>query len=258
MAFTVEDISKVIAGDGSVDDAAQEIAAKIVALHDEDVKGLKGTNIELKAEKTKLAEKYKTDTEKYAEAEKDFQEQLKAAQEQIKNNSPETQKTYYENQLKQLETAYKAQLESRQKTLEEKEAQLAQLEKRDLLRSQESEFSREVAKTKADPLMYEVLKTMVIGENGGRFTPHQTEDGMIFWDQNGETIKNRLDKILASDMGKHFMRYQSSGAGAEGGTGPNTSTVLSNPFKTGNLTEQQRLYREDPKTYEALKKSAGL
>lgn len=258
MAFNVEDISKIIVGDGEVTEATQELAAKIVALHDEDVKGLKGTNVELKAEKTKLSEKYKADIEKFALAEKDFQEQLAAAQEQIKNNSPESQKQYYETQLKQLEIGYKAQLDSRDKALAEKEEVLAKLEKKDLLRSQEAEFSREVAKTKADPLMYDVLKTMVLGESGDRFALHQTVDGNVFWDEKGETIKNRLDKILQSDMGKHFVMYNSSGSGAEGGSGNGGTAIVSNPFKTGNLTEQQRLFREDRKTYEALKKQAGL
>lgn len=256
MAFSVEEISQIIAGDGEVSDVAKEIATKIISLHEDDVKGLKGTNLELKDEKRKLKERYDAEIAKFAETEKDYQEQVRLAKEAASSGSSEEQKKYYDTQLARLEEIYKSQLTMKDKTISEKESELVALQRKDLIRSQEAEFYKEVQKTNAAPVMFDVLKNMVIGQ-GDNFAPHDTPDGTVFWatDSSGETMRNRLDKILASEQGKHFVVFNSSGSGAEGSSRTSGYSGV-NPFKTGNLTEQQRLYREDPKLYESLKKEA--
>ena len=257
MAFTVEDISRAMAGDSDITESIKQAAEKIVAMHEEDVKGLKGTNVELKEEKKQLKARYDSDLEKFAETQKDLQAQLQAAKDAAASNSPEEQKKYYDAQLAKTEETYRTQLNLKEKALLEKEALIKDLEKKDLIRSQEAEFMKEVQKTKADPIMYDVLKNMVLGQ-GDNFAPHDTPDGKVFWATNGsgETMKNSLDRILSSEQGKHFVMFGSTGSGAEGSSG-STGYTGANPFETGNITEQAKLYREDPKLYAMLKKQAG-
>ena len=255
MAFTVEEISRALYGDREATEAEKELAAKIIAMHDEDIKGLKGTNAELKKEKTELKQRYDADIEKFAQQERDFQAQLQQAV--AAGGSNEETKKYYETQQAQLDAAYRVQLDSRDKTIAEKEKVIKELEHRDLIRSQEAEFAKEVAKTKADPIMYPILQNMIIGD-GSRFAPHDTPDGTIFWatDKSGETITNRLDKILASEQGKHFVMFDSTGSGADVGTSSFGASSEENPFITGNATDQAILFRRDPKLYAELERQA--
>ena len=88
--------------------------------------------------------------------------------------------------------------------------------------------------------------------------PHETSEGTMFWatDNSGETISNRIDKILNSDAGKRFCTFNSSGAGAEGGT--KSGLAGPNPFKTGDITAQMELYRKDPEKYRQMEAVANM
>lgn len=257
--ITVEEFLKTVAGDTEEPTETQrKLAQSLFDMYDKDVQGLKVTNAQLKEEKTKEVEKYRAEKAKLEEASKSFEEQLKAAQEQIAKNNPDEAKQYYDTQLANIEASYKSQIADREKTLNEKLELIKQYERKDLLRSQEVEFDREIRKTSADPKTYDWIKTLVLGDNGDRFMPHETSEGTMFWatDNSGETISNRIDKILNSDAGKRFCTFNSSGAGAEGGfkggsTGPN-------PFKTGDITAQMELYRKDPEKYRQMQAVASM
>lgn len=257
--ITLEDYEKMVSGETeSPTDEQKALAKRIFEAVEEDVKGLKATNVQLKAEKTKMKEAHEADINKFAEAEKKLQEELKAAQEQVKTNSPEEARKYYEQQLSVFETGMKAQLAERDKQIATLNATVQDYEHKDLLRSQEVEFERLVRKTNADPAAYDTIKTMVLG-GGNRFNVVTTAEGNVFLaaDGSGKSIGNTIDEFLGSPVGKRLCNVNSSGAGAEGGI--KTDAGMANPFKkeTWNETEQMKLYRANPSLAKQLQAAAG-
>lgn len=258
--ITLDDYVKTISGEGNEPTEDQmKLAQSLFDLHEKDVQGLKVNSAALKEEKEKVKADWKADMEKFAKAEKTLNEELAKAREQIKSNSPEETKRYYETQLATIDTSYKTQLSEKDKLLADRDALIKEYERKDLLRSQQVEFERAIRKTNADPTTYDTIQMMVLG-NGERFAQHDTADGKMFWttDGAGKSISNVIDEVLNTPVGKRFCNATSSGSGAEGGTGGYVG-VGPNPFKAEslNVTEQMRLYRENPELYKQLKAQAG-
>lgn len=260
--ITLEDYVKTISGEGNEPTEDQtKLAKALFDLHEKDVQGLKVNSAALKEEKEKVKADWKAAQEKYALTEKNLQDELRKAQEQIKSNSPEETKKYYETQLATVDTSYKTQLSEKDKQLAERDALIEDYKRKDLLRSQQVEFEKAIRKTNADPATYDTIQMMVLGEKGDRFAQHETADGKMFWttDGTGKSISNVIDDVLKTPVGKRFCNVQSSGSGAEGGIG-GYATPRNNPFKAEslNVTEQMKLYRENPELYKQLKAQAGV
>ena len=258
--ITLEEYQKMVSGEtGEPTEEQKALAQKIYEAVEQDVEGLKGTNLKLKDEKTKAKEAFEAEIEKLKGREKELEDALNVAKEQIQKNSPEEAKKYYDQQLVTLENGYKVQLAERDKRIAEKEDAIKDYERKDVLRSQEVEFERLVRKTNADPGAYDTIKTIVLG-NGDRFDRFNTGEGETFLakDGSGKSIGNVLTEYLQSPTGKRLCNFSSSGSGAEGGSAGSIN-VKSNPFKaeTWNLTEQMKIYREDQALYNQLKAAAG-
>ena len=256
--ITIDDYLKMVSGENEPTDGQKELAQKIFEAVEEDIKGLKAVNVQLKAEKTKDREKYQADLEKYSEEQKKLQDELTVAKEQVKSNSPEEARKYYEQQLSVYENNMKAQIAARDKQISEFQETIKNYEHKDMLRSQEVEFERLIRKTNADPSTYDTIKTMVLG-NGNNFSSVKTADGDVFLSTNGsgKSIGNSIDEFLSSPVGKRLCNNSSSGAGAEGGYRP--QAAVKNPFKqeTWNETEQMKLYRDNPQLAKQLEAAAS-
>lgn len=259
MAFTVEILEKTLAGNGEVTEEIKQMAANLVKLHEDDIVGLKGTNAELKKEKQELKDKWNADIEKFALTEKGFQEKLKKAEDEIASGGDKSREEYWKAQNLQLEQGYMAQLAIKDKAIADKDSKLVDFETKFSRINQETAFMDALRKTKADPVAYDALKTLILGD-GSRFALHDTPNGPMYWanDGSGETFENRLNNYLNSDVGKRFVKFDSYGSGAEGSAKTGMNYTGSNPFKkeTFNLHEQSRLYREEPEMYKLLKSQA--
>ena len=257
--ITIEDYTKMVSGEAEPTDEQKTIAQKIFEAVEEDIKGLKATNVMLKDEKKKEKDAHQADIEKFAEAEKKYQEEIKAIREQTKTSLPEEERKYYAQQMDILENGMKAQLADRDRQIEQFKETVKDYEKKDILRSQEVEFERLVRKTNADPSAYDTIKLMVLG-NGDRFNSVKTAEGEMFLATNGtgKSIGNSIDEFLSSAVGKRLCNNTSSGAGAEGGT--RSQSAVRNPFKTEswNETEQMKLYQENPQLARQLELAAKV
>ena len=251
-------LEMMTSGEGEATEAQKNLAQKIFEAVEEDVKGLKAVNVQLKEEKKKEKDKHQEELNKLTEENKKLQEEIGLVKDQVKNNSPEEARKYYEQQLSVFENNMKAQLADRDRRIAEYQNTVKEYEHKDMLRSQEVEFERLIRKTNADPATYDTVKTMVLG-NGDRFSSVKTADGDVFLSTNGsgKSIGNSIDEFLSSPTGKRLCNNNSSGAGAEGGYRP--QTAVKNPFKseTWNETEQMKLYRENPQLAKQLEAAAG-
>lgn len=257
--ITMEDYVKLVSGEAEPTEEQKSLAQRIFDAVEEDVKGLKAVNAQLKTEKTKEKEKLQAEIEKLTAEQTKLSTELNTAKEQVKNNSPEEARKYYDQQLSVYENSMKAQIAERDRKLAQYEATLKDFEHKDMLRSQEVEFERLVRKTAADPNAYDTIKTMVLG-GGDKFSVVQTADGDVFLATNGsgKSIGNSIDEFLSSPVGKRLCNNQSSGAGAEGGI--RMQSAVKNPFKkeSWNETEQMRLYQENPQLAKQMEAAAGV
>lgn len=256
--ISIDDYVKLVSGETEPTDEQKTLAQKIFDAVEEDVKGLKAVNAQLKAEKTKDKEKYQAEIDKANAEQLKLQEELNTAREQVKSASPEEARKYYEQQLSVYENSMKAQIAERDKQIQQYQQTVKDFEHKDMLRSQEVEFERLVRKTNADPSAYDTIKTMVLG-NGDRFSVVNTADGDVFLATNGsgKSIGNSIDEFLGSSVGKRLCNNNSSGAGAEGGV--RMQAGVKNPFKkeSWNETEQMKLYRDNPSLARQLEAAAG-
>ncbi len=262
MALTMDDFSKIIAGDGNqVTDRDTEVAKAVFEAYDKDIQGLKFTNAQLKQEKTELKGKYDADLNKFAETSKTFEEQIEALKSELASSSGKDQaeiKKFYETQKETLEQSYRLQLQDKDKRISEYEAQIQNYERAKTVNEMEKEFMEAISKTKADPSTYGVIKTLVLGENGSRFAPHDSAEGRMFWSVDGsaKSIQASVDEFMKGEMGKRFIPFQSSGSGAEGGAGAGIGNGV-NPWKTGNVTQQMIMMRDNPELAKQFKAAAG-
>lgn len=262
MALTLDDFSKIIAGDGNqATDQDVKKAQEILSAYEKDVEGLKITNAKLKEEKQAVKTKYDEDATKYAESTRSFEEQIAKLQEEIKSSSGKDAaeiKKYYETQSASLEQAYKMQINERDKRISEYEDKIKGFERAKTVADMEKEFMEAISKTKAEPSMYGAIKTLVLGENGSKFAPHDTETGRMFWSVDGQakSITASVDEFMKGELGKHFIPYDSNGSGAEGGASGSTG-VSGNPWITGNRTEQMTLEFKNPDLAKRLKAEAA-
>lgn len=149
------------------------------------------------------------------------------------------------------------QIGERDKRIADYEEKIKGFERAKTVADMEKEFMDAISKTKAEPSMYGAIKTLVLGENGSKFAPHDTETGRMFWSVDGQakSIALSVDEFMKGELGKHFIPYNSSGSGAEGGTAGNAGVGV-NPWITGNRTQQMTLEAKNPDLANRLKAEA--
>ena len=175
-----------------------------------------------------------------------------------------------EDELKKAEKAgewdkLKAQLlESKQKELAVKDEETARM--RSALEDHlvTSTAVTAIAELKGIPqlLLPHVKSAVRVVDDNGKYVVHVVdENGTQRINSKGDplTIKDLVEEMRQSDVfGRAFEATGTSGGGAAGNTGNVYSGT--NPFAKGseNLTEQGRIYTENPALYEQLKKKAGI
>ncbi len=222
MAVSVEEISKVLAGEGNqVSDENMQMAKTLSDMFEQDVSGLKRTNVLLKEEKTEIKNKWEADQQKFAEAEKTLQEQLKAAEEQLEKGNPD-EKKHYDTKLALLEQSYKSQLAERDTKISERDKEIEGYKQNAILTSMRDEFRKAALNKNVANDSLELLEYYILGDKGNNFIQKDTSEGeKIFWakDGSGDDIQIRLDKFLKTPLGMRFVPFNSNGSGAEGGLG---------------------------------------
>jgi DNA-binding transcriptional MerR regulator len=154
-------------------------------------------------------------------------------------------------------------LESHKKEMGKKDEEIAKM--RQSLESYlvDASATAAIAELKGVPqLLLPHVKTSVkVVENEGRYVVQIVDAaGTPRVNSKGEplTIKELVEEMRLSEVfGRAFEPTGTSGGGASGGK-PSNSAGIKNPWKkeTFNLTEQGRIYRENPKLAEQLEKEA--
>lgn len=251
MAFTKEEVEKILAGQ-------EEIGSKvesILNLYNEDLNGLKMTRDDLKREKQILKEKFDELTAKSAKDAEDFA----ALQKQLEANSPDEIKKAFEQKQAELEGSYKGAISQRDDTIKDLTEKLnASKESEHSLKCMQN-FNEVLTKYDVEPSSRDDLFGLIFGLKCSNFSERDLGNGKQLIDKDGRTVESSVRSFFETPFGKKFLKNTSTGGGAGSGSANPAPTQI-NPFKkeTLNLTEQARLYRENPELYNQMKAAAGV
>jgi hypothetical protein len=243
MAFDEATIKGIL---GKAETADEDKWKLILSEHEADVRGLIDNRNEIKSEKEKIDAQHKS-------AEKKIEEhtaRIAVLEGELKKNDPEARQKYFDNQLASIKGEYEGKL---------KESE----DKRLFFERSHFDHLREKA-------IEEALKDIPVDERykGGfvslvlsrfKFEPVDVNnDGNIKFLNNNKELKDVFHAFSVADEGRAYLRPTSSGGGA---LGSNTSRPKNvNPWAkdTLNLTEQGRIFKENPALATQLKAEAGV
>lgn len=255
MAVEKDKLMEVLNGEGEVSNKADSI----LNLFNEDFEE-QFTAIKLNREAIK-EEKKQEIAKKHA-----LEEQLQLMKEenaklnkQLKDASPDEVQKIYDQKLQDAQNVFESRIAEMKNTDETQKNRIRELESIQLQYECEQEFNKAIAGKNIAPDSLSDFKEFVLGHECVKFSRKPYGEGQtILATKDGLTIKQATENACNTTFGKNCMLSNSFGGGAEGGIKVGSTT--NNPFKkeTLNLTEQGRLYREDPALYKALKAQAGL
>ena len=246
MAFDVTFLTETLSGEGEVGSKVQ----KIIAEYEADVKGLKITNSDLKAEKQKAADRM-AELEK---ANSEFDKQISELSEKVKKAGSEDAKAFYDAQLEKLSKEHQATV---QKLTKERDAVVDRVT--NLMGISEFDKALEGEDGVALPIRSEMrgaLRDLLYTRH--KFERKEIDKAEMLLTSENKTVKDVLTAYLSTPEGKYFLVENSSGGGAGGSS--SSSSSGKNPWKkeTMNLTEQSKLVRENPTLAARYKAEAGV
>lgn len=250
MAFTKEDVEKILAGQEENDKKVEAI----LSLYNDDVNGLKLNREDIKKER----DSFKAKAEELAAANAKSAEDFAALQKQLEANSPEEIKKAYEQKQADLEKSYKGAITERDTNIKDLTEQLAIAKDNERYLKCVQEFNKAASNFDIEPSGRDFVLSSIVGTKGENFAERDLGSGVQLINKDGKTIEGSLRAFFETDVGKKFLKNGSSGGGASGNAGSQPTDV--NPFKkeTFNLTEQARLLKENPEKYKQMKAAAGL
>ncbi len=120
------------------------------------------------------------------------------------------------------------------------------------------EFNKAIIGKNIDPTALEDFANYVMGFECSKFDERSIGEGKtILATKDGQTIEGAVKAALETNFGKRCVSLNVSGGGAVGASGK--ASTVTNPFRkeTFSLTEQARLYKENPEEFARLKALAN-
>lgn len=230
-------------------------AEEIISIFGEDTKAQ--LNAVLMNKETILSEK--RDSEAKRKALEEQMANLKAANEklskQLDASSPEEVKKVYDQQLTELSNVHEKKVAELNTVLETYKTRVSELERSHLKLACMEEFNKEIEGKNIAPDVLQDFATFILGEDCNKFGFRPIgNDKSVLATKDGTTIKQAIEAGLHTTFGKRCVISTSSGGGAEGASW--NMSGISNPFKTGNITEQLKLAKSNPELYKTLKAQA--
>ena len=253
MAITKEQILEVWNGEGEAEVKAESLLKMVTEDTEEQLTNIKLVKQQIKDEKTEEIAKRHAAEEKL----KTLEAENGKLQQQLKDASPENVQKIWEQKLQDAANVHASKVTELQTLIDTQKSKIDSLEVSQKMLECSEEFNKAIQGKNIAPDCLEDFKRYVLSENCSKFSRKPTGDGdaTVYATKDGYTIKQVTEQALLSTFGKNCTLNQSFGGSAEGGSKKIDSK--DNPFITGNITEQMRLYRTDPAKYQAYKAAAG-
>lgn len=239
--FTTEELQAILAGEGEADKKIESI----MALHNDEIAGLKANNLDFKNEKKALADKLTASQEQN----KKFEEEVARLQEQLKTSNPDETRKYYEDKLQETENTYKGLLAERDSTNKTLSEQVTVLSRDKHFLECMREFNAAVVSKNVEPSGVDYLRDTILGPHGSNFTTREINEGeKTLLSDKGKTIKRSLEEFLETPVGKKFVLNGNSGGGGSGSgrlsLGNGRRQITRAEFESMNPREQAKLAAE--------------
>lgn len=227
-------------------DSVESKVQQIITEYNADINGLKSKNSELIGkEKT-----YKQSIADYEAGKTAFEKQIAELTEQIKSKSDDKTKDYYEAQLKQ----------EAEKFAKEKDGLLGQI-------TELNKFKLDNIKSKAiaegikdvqfvNDTMKEAFLALAMAK--GNFVSEEIDGVTHFVNSEHKNMSDVLKEMALSEMGRQFIANGISGGGGAGNSAKPQGNMQDNPFKSGDLDAQMKLYKENKPLALQMAKEAGV
>lgn len=255
MAIEKDKLLEVLNGEGELDAKVDSIIGMVNEDFESQLTAIKLNREQIKEEKkAEIAKKHALE-----EQIQSFKEENEKLNKQLAAAAPDEVQKIYDQKLQDAQNVFEAKRLEMQTLSETQKARIKELESIQLQYECEQEFNKAISGKNIAPDSLADFKEFVLGHECVKFSRKPYGEGQtILATKDGLTIKQATENACNTTFGKNCMLNNSFGGGAEGGS--KTPSVTNNPFKkeTLNLTEQGRLYREDPALYKALKAQAGL
>lgn len=254
--FTKEAVEKILAGQEEV---GQKVEA-LFSLYNDDLNGIKMNRDDLKKEKTAAEDKLKELTAQNAKMAEDYA----GLQKQLETSSPDEIKKAcekaYEQKQTELESSYKGVLAEKDAAIKDLTEKFENAQRNEHYLKCIQDFNKAAEGYDIEPSGRDYLFEAIYGHDGSKFVERDLGEGMKLYNTDGQTGLAATKAFFATDFGKKWIRNVSSGGGAGNNSNAGANANVVNPFKkeTLNLTEQARLFRENPELYKQMKAAAGV
>lgn len=248
MAIEKDKLAGILNGDGSVEEKTETLSKLIDEDFNSQLNAIKINREEIKEEKKQEAAKRKAAEEQLAS----LKEKTEKLEEALKNNDTESVKKVYDRQMQEQANVYENKLLELTNSLASYKEQITQLENTQLRFEIMKEFNKVIKDKNIASDAVDEFAEFVLGADCNKFNRKPLGDGKtMFATKDGVSIESAVKRALETTFGKRCINVSSSGGNAEGAL--KSTTLTSNPFKTKNITEQMRLYKENKPLYEQLK-----
>jgi DNA repair exonuclease SbcCD ATPase subunit len=251
MAFDKETIKGILE---NAETTGEDKLKLIFSEHEADVRGLVDNRDKIKSEKEELEKQIKDagkkiddHAAKFAEAEN----RAKQLEEELKKQDPEARQKYFDNQIASIKNEYDSKLK-------ESEEKRSFYEKSHFDHLREKAIAEALTDIPVDDRFKAGFVSLVLTRNAFEPVDVNNDGNIKFLDKNKKELRDVFHAISITDEGRNYLRPTSSGGGAPG------SHVVrpknSNPWSkdTLNLTEQGRIFKENPALAAQLKSEAGV
>jgi len=252
MALNKEFLTSVFEGIEKPDDRIE----KVLKEYEADVTGLKVNRDQVLTENKGYKEKLEKLTADYGTEKTGFQKRIEELETKIKSSGSEETKAFYEAEKKQIQDMYAAKLTDAEKAIGQHKAAHDELYSEYLKVLKNTELDRAMdAFTNLDPGLKNVLRDVFWARYQFDFQNVEGERKLL--NKEFRNISDTLTAFVGTDEGKRFILSSSTGGGAPGSA--SVKPPVKNPFVKGqeNLTEQGRLFKENPTLFARLKAEAG-
>lgn len=237
--------------DGATDEQVEKIMKEVAA----DTTGLKVNSEKMKAEIKAAKDELEKLKSEGAALSASHEEQVKKLEEQLKATDADGLKAFHEAELKKVNEAHSVKLTEADKVKTELESRNKTLTDRynDLWRATELEKAMNKVPN-IDPEKRAMLQDLFWTRH--RFNPTALDGEEKLLNKDYKSIQDVLLTYVSTDEGRFFLINKSTGGGARGGSTPKGNG--GNPWakETLNLTEQARIFSENPALAETLKAQA--
>lgn len=238
--FTLDYVKEVLEKDCKLSDKVD----LLIKQHEADTRGLKSKTEELFGK----LETSKTEREGLEQKLVETETKVTELEEEFKKKADDNSKEFFEAQLAKKEKEHADELA---KVIKERD----DYKNSHLTRMKNDAIAKGLSGLKfVDDSLKEAFVALVLSRN--EFVPDTINGELMFLNKEHKPIEDVMKEMALSETGKSFIANGNGGGGSNGSN--RTAPTIDNPFKSGKLAEQTKLFRENPELARKLAAEAGI